>query len=94
MNFGDRVLVYSPRTIFLSGDAFQAIAIMGTVPGARPEPSAAIPGGFGLRANLGEIEPIPLVQLRDHLPTSQLRFGCFELMRDDAEPISTLISGT
>ena len=87
MSVGDRILVYSPKTTFPDGDPFQAIAIVGTVIGTEPEPSAVIPGGFRLRAALREIEPIPLAGIRDHLPTSRLRFGCFELTQADAEAI-------
>lgn len=91
MSVGDRLLVYSPKTTFPKGDPFQAIAIVGTVTGAEPEPSAVIPGGFRLRADLREIEPISLAQVRDHLPTSRLRFGCFELAREGAEAIWKLV---
>jgi hypothetical protein len=93
MSVGDRLLVYSPTTAFPKGDPFQAIAIVGTVTGAGPEPSAVIPGGFRLRADLREIEPIPLAQVREQLPTSRLRFGCFELARDDSEKIWKLVPG-
>ncbi len=91
MSAGDRVLVYSPKTTFPDGDPFQAIAIVGTVTGAEPEPSPVIPGGFRLRADLREIEPIRLAQVRDHMPTSRLRFGCFELAVDDADAIWKLV---
>lgn len=91
MSVGDRIFVYSPKTTFPDGDPFQAIAIIGIVTGAGPEPSAVIPGGFRLRADLREIEPIALAQLRGHLPTSRLRSGCFELARDDADAISRLL---
>jgi hypothetical protein len=53
--------------------------------------SAVIPGGFRLRADLREIQPIPLARIRDHLPTSQFRFGCFELARDGAEAVWKLV---
>jgi hypothetical protein len=91
MGVGDRVLVYSPKTTFPRGDPFRAIAIVGTVTGAEPQPSAVIPGGFRLGAALREIEPIPLARVRDHVPTSSLRFGCFELPEDDADAIRDLI---
>ena len=91
MRVGDRVLVYSPKTTFPDGAPFQAIAIVGTVTGPEPEPSAVIPGGFRLRAALREIEPITLAQIRDHLPTSRLRFGCFELAPADASAIWKLV---
>ncbi len=93
MSVGDRILVYSPKTTFPDGDPFQAIAIIGTVTGAEPEPSAVIPGGFRLRAALREIEPIPLAQIRDHLPTSRLRFGCFELAHVSADAIRKVVPG-
>ena len=91
MNVGDRILVYSPKTAFPDGDPFQAIAMVGTVTGAHPEPSAVIPGGFRLRADLREIEPIPLARVREHLPSSRLRFGFFELASDSAESIWELV---
>lgn len=94
MSVGDRLLVYSPKTTFPKGDPFQAIAIVGTVTGAQPETSAVIPGGFRLRADLREIEPISLAQIRDHLPTSRLRLGCFELASDGADAIWNLVPGT
>jgi hypothetical protein len=93
MSVGDRIVVYCPKTTFPDGDPFQAIAIIGTVTGAEPEPSAVIPGGFRLRADLREIEPIPLAMVRDHLPTRRLRFGCFELAQDDADAISKMVPG-
>ena len=91
MSVGDRILVYSPKTAFPDGDPFRAIAIVGTVTGQEPEPSAVISGGFRLRADLREIEPILLAQVRDHLPTNQIRFGCFGLSKDDADAIWKLI---
>jgi hypothetical protein len=91
MSVGDQILVYSPKTAFPDGEPFRAIAIVGTVTGAEPEPSAVIPGGFRLRADLREIEPVPLARLGGHLPTSRLRFGCFELAPDDAEAIARLV---
>jgi hypothetical protein len=93
MSAGDRLLVYSPKTTFPGGDPFRAIAIVGTVTGPEPEPSAVIPGGYRLRAELREIEPIPLARVREYLPTSQLRFGCFELAQDGADAIWTLVPG-
>jgi hypothetical protein len=91
MRAGDRILVYSPKTTFPDGDPLQAIAVVGTVTGAEPEPSTDIPGGYRLRADLREIEPIPLARVREHLPTSKLRFGCFELARPDADAIWRLV---
>jgi hypothetical protein len=87
----DRIFIYSPKTTFPDGEPFKAIAIVGRVTGTEPEPSAVIPGGFRLRADLREIEPIMLAQLQGHLPTSRLRFGCFELPTDDADAIAKLV---
>ncbi len=91
MAVGDRILVYSPKTAFPDGEPFQAIAIVGTVTGTEPEPSAVIAGGFRLRVDLREIEPIPLTQLRPHLPLSRLRFGCFELEPGAADAIAAMV---
>lgn len=91
MRPGDRVLIYSPKTTYPDGAPFKAIAIVGTVQGAEPESSPVIEGGFRLRARLREIEPVPLSAIREHLPTSRLRFGCFELPAADADAIEALI---
>ena len=73
MTAGDRLLVYSPKTSYPDGHRFQAIAIVGVVTGEEPEPSTVITGGFRRRADLREIDPLPLALLRDHLPTSRIR---------------------
>lgn len=92
MQAGDRLLVYSPRTTSPNGEPFQAIAIVGAVTGAEPEPSDVIEGGYRRRADLREIPPIPLAEIRDHLPTTMLRFGCFELPPADAAAVWPLVS--
>jgi len=51
-----------------------------------------IPGGFRRAADLREIEPLPLEQIREHLPVSRLRFGFFELDAADAEAIWALVA--
>lgn len=91
MSVGDRILVYCPQTAFRGGSPLKAIAFVGTVTGPEPEPSEAIPGGFRRRAELVEIEPIPLAQLRPHLPITRLRFGFFELPAPAAEAIESLL---
>ena len=91
MATGDRLLVYSPKTSYPDGDHFQAIAIVGVVTGEEPEPSTVITGGFRRRADLREIDPLPLELLRDHLPTSRIRFGFFELSPEHAEAIWDLV---
>ena len=91
MTAGDRLLVYSPKTTYPDGDRFQAIAIVGVVTGEEPEPSTVITGGFRRRADLREIDPLPLELLRDHLPTSRIRFGFFELSPEHAEAIWDLV---
>ena len=91
MQEGDRVLVYSPRTAFPMGESFQAVAIVGVVTGAEPEPSDVIEGGYRRRADLREVPPIPLAEMRGHLPTTKLRSGCFELSPPDADAIWSLV---
>ena len=91
MAVGDGILVYSPKTAYPDGERFQAIAIVGTVVGEEVEPSPAIPGGFCRRAQLREIEPLPWERIREHLPTSRLRFGCFPLDGDPADALWTMV---
>ncbi len=91
MAAGDRLLVYSPKTSYPDGDRFQAIAIVGVVTGKEPEPSTVITGGFRRRAELREIDPLPLELIRDHLPTSRIRFGFFELSPEQALAIWELV---
>jgi hypothetical protein len=90
MGVGDRILIYSPTTTFPKGEPLKAITIVGEVTGEEPEPSPVIEGGFRRAASLREIDPIPLSRFRDHLPTSKVRFGFFELPADDAEAIWAL----
>jgi hypothetical protein len=90
MGVGDRILIYSPTTTFPKGEPLKAITIVGEVTGEEPVPSPVIEGGFRRAASLREIDPIPLARIRDHLPTSKVRFGFFELPADDAEAIWAL----
>lgn len=85
MSKGDRILLYSPTTTYPKGEPLRAITIVGEVTGDEPEPSPVIEGGWNRAATLREIEPIPLADVRDHLPTSKIRFGFFELPAGDAE---------
>ena len=91
MSKGDRILLYSPTTTYPKGEPLRAITIVGEVTGDEPEPSPVIEGGWNRAATLREIEPIPLAQVRDHLPTSKIRFGFFELPPDDADAIWSLL---
>jgi EVE domain len=93
MSPGDGVLIYSPTTTYPKGAPLRAITIVGTVTGAEPEPSDVIANGYRRRAELHEIEPLTLDRVRDHLPTSRLRFGCFELSPPDAAAVWQLING-
>ena len=92
MSPGDGVLVYSPTTTYPRGEPLRAITVVGDVTGAEPEPSEAIPGGFRRAARLQEIEPLPLADIREHLPVSRLRLGFFELDAAGAEAIRGLVA--
>lgn len=83
MSAGDRVLIYSPKATYPDGAPLKSIAIVGEITGAEPVDSPVIPDGFSRAADLREIEPLTLDDVRDHLPLSALRFGCFAL--DDAD---------
>jgi hypothetical protein len=92
MSPGDSVLIYSPTTTYPHGEPLRAVTIVGEVTGAEPEPSDLIPDGFRRAASLREIEPLPLEEIREHLPTSRIRFGFFELPQADAEAIWALVT--
>ncbi len=92
MSPGDGVLIYSPTTSHPHGEPLRAVTIVGEVTGSEPEPSDVIADGFRRAARLREIEPLPLEEIRDHLPVSRLRFGFFELDPADAEAIWTLVA--
>jgi hypothetical protein len=87
MSRGDGLLVYSPTTTFPRGEPLRAVTFVGEVTGAEPEPSEVIAGGFRRAASLREVEPVPLADIRDHLPVSRIRFGSFEIDAADAEAI-------
>lgn len=91
MSTGDRILLYSPTTTYPKGEPLKAITMVGEVTGEAPEPSPAIEGGWHRAARLREIEPVPLAEVRDHLPTSKIRFGFFELPAEDADAIWRLL---
>jgi len=91
MSRGDRILLYSPTTTYPKGEPLRAITIVGEVTGDEPEPSPVIEGGWNRAATLREIEPIPLAQVRDHLPANRIRFGFFELPGEDADAIWALL---
>lgn len=91
MSPGDGVLVYSPRTTHSRGEPLRAITIVGDVTGTEPEPSVVIPGGFRRAARLREIEPLPLTDIRDHVPVARIRFGFFELGEEDARAVWALV---
>jgi len=91
MSRGDRILLYSPTTTYPKGEPLRAITMFGEVTGDEPEPSPVIEGGWNRAATLREIEPIPLAQVRDHLPANRIRFGFFELPEEDADAIWALL---
>jgi hypothetical protein len=55
-------------------------------------PLARMSCGDTVLASLREIEPLPLAEIRDHLPVSRIRFGFFELDGQDAEAIWALVA--
>lgn len=57
----------------------RTFTFVGEVTGKEPEPSDVIAGGYRQAARLREIDPLPLAQVREHLPASRLRFSFFEL---------------
>jgi EVE domain len=92
MSPGDGILIYSPTTSYPRGEPLRAITIVGEVTGEEPEPSDVIPGGFRRAASLREIEPLPLEEIREHLPVSRLRFGFLELDAVNAEAIWSCVT--
>jgi hypothetical protein len=94
MSPGDGILIYSPTTAYPDGDPLRAVTIVGEVTGKQPEPSNVIAGGYCRAASLREIDPLPLDRIREHLPSSRLRFGFFELDATDAKAILTLAAGS
>ncbi len=91
MSPGDGIVVYSPTTSYPAGTPLRAVSVVGEVTGAAPEASTAIPGGFRRRARLRALDPpLPLDEVREHLPVSRLRFGFAELDPADAEAIRAL----
>jgi hypothetical protein len=90
MRPGDTILVYSPRDAFPDGEPLKAVTFVGEVTGEAPEPSEVIPGGWRLAATRREIEPIPLADVKQHVPASRIRFGCYELPATDAEAVLAL----
>jgi len=80
-----------PTTAYPGGVPLRAITSLGEVTGEAPEPSDVIAGGFRREASLHEIEPLPLEEVREHLPVSRIRFGFFERDPPDAEAIWALV---
>ena len=91
MSPGDGILIYSPTTTYPHGKPLRAVTIVGEVTGDEPEPSDLITGGFRRAASLRQIEPLPLEEIREHLPVSRIRFGFFELDAAGAEAIWDLV---
>ncbi len=87
---GDGIIVYSPTTSYPDGEPLRAVSFVGEVTGDEPEPSEVIAGGFRRAADLREVEPVPMQDIRDHLPASRIRFGFFEIDAADAEAIRAL----
>ena len=90
MTRGDGIIIYSPTTSYPDGEPLRAVTFVGEVTGDQPEPSEVIAGGFRRAADLREVQPVALADIRDHLPTSRIRFGFFEIDAADAEAIRAL----
>ena len=84
---GDGIIIYSPTTSYPDGEPLRAVTMVGEVTGDEPVPSEVIAGGFRRAAALREVEPVPIADIRDHLPASRIRFGFFEIDAADAEAI-------
>ena len=87
---GDGIIIYSPTTSYPDGEPLRAVTMVGEVTGDEPVPSEVIPGGFRRAADLREVQPVALADIRDHLPSSRIRFGFFEIDAADAEAIRAL----
>ncbi|GAB3560828.1 hypothetical protein GCM10027344_14320 [Spelaeicoccus albus] len=92
MSRGDGLFIYSPTDTYPGGRPLRAITFVGEVTGDEPEPSEVIAGGYCRRAHLREIEPLPLSRVREYLPASRLRFGFFELDKENSEAIHELLA--
>jgi hypothetical protein len=90
MSRGDGIIIYSPTTTYPHGEPLRAVTMVGEVTGDEPVPSEVIPGGFRLAADLREVEPVPMQDIRDHLQASRIRFGFFEIDAADAAAIRSL----
>jgi len=86
---GDRVLLYSPRTDHPDGEALRAVTAIGEVTG--PEPVEAEAGRFRRAARLKVIEPVPLAEIREHLPLPLLRFGCVPLSDERGDAVWSIV---
>ena len=91
MSPGDGVFIYSPTTDYPRGETLRAVTVVGEVVGAAPEQSQVLTGGLWQAARLREIEPLPLAEIRDHVPASRIRFGFFELDAADAGAILDIV---
>lgn len=89
---GDGILIYSPTESYPRGTPLRAVTVVGEVTGEEPESSDVIEGGLRRAADLHEGEPVALADIREHLPTTRLRFGFFELDAGDARAILAMTS--
>lgn len=85
---GDGILIYSPRTTYPpTVSRCEPSPFVGEITGDEPEPSNVIPGGFRR-----VIEPLPLGEIREHMPVARFRFGFFERDPPAAEAIWLLVA--
>lgn len=92
MSPGDGILIYSPTESYPRGTPLRAVTVVGEVTGEEPEPSDVIESRLRRAADLHEGEPVALADIREHLPTTRLRFGFFELDAGDARAILAMTS--
>ena len=83
--------MYSPRTEHPGGEPLSAVTAVGEVTGAQPIEVAG--EQYRRAARLTVITLVPLADVREHLPVSLLRFGCFALNAERADALWALVGG-
>ena len=87
---GDGIIVYSPTTSYPDGEPLRAVSFVGEVTGDDPSRARSSRAGSGARQTCARSSRWPWQDIHDHLPTSRIRFGFFEIDAADAEAIRAL----